>query len=52
MDIENENTVIVGIRMTPTDVKDLKQEAKKRRLTLSGLIRERVFKNENNQNAN
>ena len=44
MDTENENTVIVGIRMKTSDVKDLKQEAKQMRISLSGLIRQRVFK--------
>lgn len=43
MDLENENKVIVGIRMTPSDVKILKEEARKKRTSLSGLIRDKVF---------
>lgn len=48
MELENENKVIVGIRMTPADVKTLKNEAIKKRTSLSGLIRERIFKDELN----
>jgi hypothetical protein len=47
MDLENENKVIVGIRMTPADVKILKEEARKKRTSLSGLIREKIFRDEN-----
>lgn len=46
MDLKNESSIIVGFRLEPKDVKNLKLEAKKRRLTLSGLIRERIFKDE------
>lgn len=44
MELENENKVIVGIRMTPADVKTLKIEAKEKRTSLSGLIREKIFR--------
>tara|TARA_R110000782_G_C14756827_1_gene407724 strand:+ start:307 stop:453 length:147 start_codon:yes stop_codon:yes gene_type:complete len=47
MDLENENKVIVGIRMNPADVKILRDEAKKKRTSLSGLIREKIFRDEN-----
>ena len=47
MNTEDRSTIIVGIRFTPQDVKDLKEQARKRRLSLSGLIRERIFQDEN-----
>lgn len=46
MDLENEYKVIVGIRMTSADVKTLKEEARKKRISLSGLIRGKIFKDE------
>lgn len=44
MELENENKVIVGIRMSPADVKILKHEAREKRTSLSGLIREKIFR--------
>lgn len=46
MTSENETMVIVGIRMLPTDVKNLRIEARKKRTSLSGLIRQLIFKDE------
>ena len=50
MNTEERSTIIVGIRFTPQDVKDLKELARKKRLTLSGLIRERIFQEESKIN--
>jgi len=44
MVLENEKLVFVGIRMNPADVKNLKNEAKEKRTSLSGLIREKIFR--------
>jgi hypothetical protein len=44
MTLENDNKVIVGIRMMPEDVKALRAEAREKRTTMSGLIREKLFR--------
>lgn len=44
MNLENEKLVFVGIRMNSIDVKNLKNEAKEKRTSLSGLIREKIFR--------
>jgi len=44
MGLENEKLVFVGIRMNLLDVKNLKIEAKEKRTSLSGLIREKIFR--------
>lgn len=46
MNTEEKTTVFVGMRFTPQDVKDLKVEAKKRRMTLSALLRDKIFQEE------
>ena len=38
-----ELTQIVGIRLLKEDVKNLQEEARKKRMTLSGLIKQRIF---------
>ena len=44
MVLENEKLVFVGIKMNALDVKNLKIEAKEKRTSLSGLIREKIFR--------